>query len=394
MSNHVIVAGPAFVSANLLCRILQTSPQVYFANPEDRFTHIFESEKFIDSKITIDSSVNWDSGSSLESLYSHNFNDTGDSIRSNHRITVDEILQFEKHFPPNTQQVYFIHARRIFDNNDIVQLLSDNRFVINVYLNPMHELSLQAMKIYMDRCFFHIPGWTDGGGHKEIINDWSDNDYFSTISNMLYHMLEFTWPHNYGLAPEAIPILQQHDKIINVPMMDILDIDKVMLLGQRLNLKLDYNVVKSIINAYIRLNKYEKYPLIYPNLDMFKHTKMYKKHIRDHNGIEIDSVIQEVDNNAIINKLINNAEIRTDLISQNMRIGEVYDDFTNIYELFLIAVRLAEEFKFHKALKNSNKTDRSLLKTHEFYPLFEKKITELTNKNSKIIKNLPKLAVF
>jgi len=393
MSNHVIVTGPAFVSANLLCRILQTSPQVYFANPKDRFTHIFESEKFIDSKMTIDSSVNWDSGSSLESLYSQDFDNTGECVRSDHRITVDQILQFEKHFPPNTQQVYFIHARRIFDNDDIAQLLSDNRFVINVYLNPVHELSLQAMKIFMDRCFFHITSWTDADADGSKHN-WSSEDYFSTISNMVNHMLKFTWPHHYGLTPEAMPILQQHDKIINVPMMDILDLDKVMLLSQRLNLKLDYNVVKNIIDAYIRLNKYEKYPLIYPNLDMFKHTKTYKKHIKDHNGIDIDSVIQEVDNNIVIKKLIKNAEIRTDLISQNMRIGEVYDDFNNIYELFLTAVRLAEELKFYDAFKNSDKKDISLLKTHESYPLFEKNIKELTNKNSKIIKNLPKLAVF
>ena len=83
---------------------------------------------------------------------------------------------------------------------------------------------------------------------------------------MVFHVLVFNWPQNYGLSPRALPILEKYDKIINVPMMDILDVDKVMLLSQRLNLKLDYSTVKQIIKAYISLNQYTKYPLFYPNL--------------------------------------------------------------------------------------------------------------------------------
>ena len=70
MSNHIIVTGPAFVSANLLCRILQTSPSVYFDNPKNRFLHLFQQERFIRTKMTIDSSVNW-ADSALGILYSN-----------------------------------------------------------------------------------------------------------------------------------------------------------------------------------------------------------------------------------------------------------------------------------------------------------------------------------
>jgi hypothetical protein len=386
MSNHIIVTGPAFVSANLLCRILQTSPSVYFDNPKNRFSHLFQRERFVRNKMTIDSSVNWASDKAIGILYSKN----DESVRSDHTITVDEVLNFEKHFPPNEQQIYFLHAREMFDNDDIVELLRGDRFLINVYLNPMHELSLQAIKIFMDRCFFHVPDGVNWSDETKRINSWIDEDYYETVCNMVFHMLVFNWPHNYGLSPRALPILEKYDKIINVPMMDILDVDKVMTLSQRLNLKLDYSAVKQIIEAYISLNQYTKYPLFYPDLKIFKRIDMFQKHVFN----DITTLIQDIDYNNIVERLIINHEIQVDLISQNVGIGEIYNDFTNIYELFLEAIRLAENLGFYDVLKNCDKKLISQLKTHESYPLFEKNIKELTLKNSKIIKNLPKLAVF
>ncbi len=386
MSNHIIVTGPAFVSANLLCRILQTSPSVYFDNPKNRFSYLFQRERFIRTKMTIDSSVNWESDKAIGILYAKN----DESVRSDHTITVDEVLNFEKHFPPNEQQIYFLHAREIFDNDNIVELLRGDRFLINVYLNPMHELSLQAIKIFMDRCFFHVPEGVNWSEETKRINSWVDEDYYETICNMVFHMLVFNWPHHYGLSPSAIPILEKYDKIINVSMMDILDVDKVMLLSQRLNLKLDYSVVKQIIKAYISLNQYTKYPLFYPDSKIFKRIETFQKHVFN----DITTLVQDIDYNDIVEKLIINHEIQVDLISQNVGIGEVYNDFTNIYELFLEAIRLAENLDFYNVLKKCDKKLISQLKTHASYPLFEKNIKELTLKNSKIIKNLPKLAVF
>ena len=386
MSNHIIVTGPAFVSANLLCRLLQTSPSVYFDNPKDRFSHLFQRERFICNKMTIDSSVNWASDRAIGMLYAKD----EESVRSNHNITVDDVLNFEKHFPHDKQQIYFLHAREMFDNDNIVELLRGDRFLINVYLNPMHELSLQAIKIFMDRCFFHVSDGVNWSEETKIINSWVNDDYYETVCNMVFRMLAFNWPHHYGLSPRALPILEKYDKIINVSMMDILDVDKVMLLSQRLNLKLDYSTVKQIIKAYISLNQYTKYPLFYPNLKIFKRMDTFQKYVLN----DITTLIQDLDYNDIIEKLIINHEIQVDLISQNVGIGEVYNDFTNIYELFLEAIRLAENFGFYDALKNCDKKLISQLKTHESYPLFEKNIKELTLKNSKIIKNLPKLAVF
>tara|TARA_B000000532_G_scaffold41775_1_gene30903 strand:+ start:4828 stop:5997 length:1170 start_codon:yes stop_codon:yes gene_type:complete len=386
MSNHIIVTGPAFVSANLLCRVLQTSPSVYFVNPKDRFSELFQREKFIRNKMTVDSSVNWGPESSLGLLYAKN----KESIRSNHTITVDEVLNFERHFPPNQQQIYFLHARTIFDNDNIVELLRDNRFLINVYLNPMHELSLQAIKLFMDRCFFHVSDGVDWSNEIESINSWVDNDYYETICNMMFHMVMFNWPHNYGLSPRALPILEKYDKIINVPMMDILDVDKVMLLSQRLNLKLDYSVVKQIIKTYISLNQYTKYPLFYPDLQIFKRYDQFQKQRIN----ELPALVKEEDYNEIIEKLIKNKEIQIDLISQNIGIGEIYNDFTNIYELFFEAVKLAEKFDYNNLIKKTDKKLISILKTHKSYRFFEKIVKELILKNSKILKNLPKLAVF
>ena len=325
MSNHIIVTGPAFVSANLLCRILQTSPSVYFDNPKNRFLHLFQQERFIRTKMTIDSSVNW-ADSALGILYSKN----NESVRSDHAITVDEVLNFEKHFPPNEQQIYFLHARRIFDNDNIIKLLHGDRFLINVYLNPIHELSLQAIKLFMDRCFFHVSDGVDWSGEIEKINWWIDDDYYETICNMMFYMLHFSWPHHYGLSPNALPILEKYDKIINVPMMDILDVDKVMLLSQRLNLKLDYSVVKQIIKAYISLNQYTKYPLFCPDLEIFKRYNTFRKYVIN----DMTTLVEDINYNDIVKKLIKNKEIQIDLISQNTGIGEIYDDFTNIYELF------------------------------------------------------------
>ena len=386
MSNHIIVTGPAFVSANLLCRILQTSPSVYFDNPKNRFSYLFQRERFIRTKMTIDSSVNWESDKAIGILYAKN----DESVRSDHTITVDEVLNFEKHFPPNEQQIYFLHAREIFDNDNIVELLRGDRFLINVYLNPMHELSLQAIKIFMDRCFFHVPEGVNWSEETKRINSWVDEDYYETICNMVFHMLVFNWPHHYGLSPSAIPILEKYDKIINVSMMDILDVDKVMTLSQRLNLKLDYSAVKQIIEAYISLNQYTKYPLFYPDSKIFKRIETFQKHVFN----DITTLIQDIDYNNIVERLIINHEIQVDLISQNVGIGEIYNDFTNIYELFLEAIRLAENLDFYNVLKKCDKKLISQLKTHASYPLFEKNIKELTLKNSKIIKNLPKLAVF
>ncbi len=386
MSNHIIVTGPAFVSANLLCRVLQTSPSVYFVNPKERFSELFQREKFIRNKMTVDSSVNWGPESSLGLLYAKN----KESIRSNHTITVDEVLNFERHFPPNQQQIYFLHARTIFDNDNIVELLRDNRFLINVYLNPMHELSLQAIKLFMDRCFFHVSDGVDWSNEIESINSWVDNDYYETICNMMFHMVMFNWPHNYGLSPRALPILEKYDKIINVPMMDILDVDKVMLLSQRLNLKLDYSVVKQIIKTYISLNQYTKYPLFCPDLEIFKRYNTFRKYVIN----DMTSLVEDINYNDIVKKLIKNKEIQIDLISQNIGIGEIYNDFTNIYELFFEAVKLAEKFDYNNLIKKTDKKLISILKTHKSYRFFEKIVKELILKNSKILKNLPKLAVF
>ncbi len=386
MSNHIIVTGPAFVSANLLCRVLQTSPSVYFVNPKERFSELFQREKFIRNKMTVDSSVNWGPESSLGLLYAKN----KESIRSNHTITVDEVLNFERHFPPNQQQIYFLHARTIFDNDNIVELLRDNRFLINVYLNPMHELSLQAIKLFMDRCFFHVSDGVDWSNEIESINSWVDNDYYETICNMMFRMVMFNWPHNYGLSSSALPILEKYDKIINVPMMDILDVDKVMLLSQRLNLKLDYSVVKQIIKTYISLNQYTKYPLFCPDLEIFKRYNTFRKYVIN----DMTSLVEDINYNDIVKKLIKNKEIQIDLISQNIGIGEIYNDFTNIYELFFEAVKLAEKFDYNNLIKKTDKKLISILKTHKSYRFFEKIVKELILKNSKILKNLPKLAVF
>ena len=93
-------------------------------------------------------------------------------------------------------------------------------------------------------------------------------------------------------------------------------------------------------------------------------------------------------------KLIKNKEIQIDLISQNIGIGEIYNDFTNIYELFFEAVKLAEKFDYNNLIKKTDKKLISILKTHKSYQFFEKIVKELILKNSKILKNLPKLAVF
>ena len=172
--------------------------------------------------------------------------------------------------------------------------------------------------------------------------------------------------------------------------MDILDVDKVMLLSQRLNLKLDYSVVKQIIKTYISLNQYTKYPLFYPDLQIFKRYDQFQKQRIN----ELPALVKEEDYNEIIEKLIKNKEIQIDLISQNIGIGEIYNDFTNIYELFFEAVKLAEKFDYNNLIKKTDKKLISILKTHKSYRFFEKIVKELILKNSKILKNLPKLAVF